>query len=76
MQSSSTLDTSDVIGLFHSTFSHTHKVANNGINANFVFATWLQFSSLFVSKYASKYEIRCHLVKGITFQGCQLYWSF
>ena len=31
--------------------------------------------ALFVSYDVGKYEIRCQLVKGVTFQGCRLYWS-
>ena len=50
--------------LLQSNFSHAHKIGNNGINAN---VTYLQFSSLSVFEKVSKCEIRCQLVKGITF---------
>ena len=59
-----------------STFSHTHKVGNNVINASFVFQYICSFLHYLYLKIFSKCKIKCQLVKGITFQGCSLYWSF
>ena len=54
--------------LINSTFSQAH--------CQFCVPKYLQFSSLLGSEVVSKCEIRCQLVKGITFQVCRLYWSF
>ena len=52
-----------------STFSQAHKVGNNGIN-NFCIPTKIQFFFIiWMLIYVSKCEIRCQLVKGITFRG-------
>ena len=58
--------------LGNSTCSQTYKVANNGINANFLLPYFCRFLHYLDLKKCSKCEIRCQLLKGITFQGCRL----
>ena len=58
--------------LDNSTRSQTHKVDNNGINANFLFPYICSFLHYLDLKKLSKCGIRCQLSKGITFQGCRL----
>ena len=40
------------------------------------YTIYLHFSSLFGPQDVSKYEIRCQLEQGITFQGCTLHCFF
>ena len=54
-------------------FSQTHKVGNNGINANFVFPHSYSFLHYLYLKVFSKCEIRFQVIKDITFQSCRLY---
>ena len=59
-----------------SMFSQTHKVGNNGINANFVLPCICSFLHYLELKMLVQCGIRYRLAKGITFQGWRLFGGF
>ena len=60
----------------HSTFSKTHKVGNNGINANFFIPINMQFFHYLDLNMLVNLKLDGSLPKVGKFQACGLYWSF